>query len=829
MAWSLLSSRLNSLPLLLAGPIVRRAEATNVSIWFVLKQDRDVTLNIYHSNTITVTPSLMEGKQSKGVGIGDHVFVYCVTATPNSDPLSSGLNYFYDIDFGNGDSLSDLITAGLDLTYDGSTRPSFALPPDDINKVRLIHGSCRKAHGQGHDAMEGIHEIILSAVSNGVIDPINRPHQLFLTGDQIYADDVADALLYMIDDAAKVLFNWDEDAFKLSFADSELAPGKRGNKVKLELGFTCGLKTGKSHLLKFREYATMYLFAWSDVLWPTINDLPKFADTYPGEQQSKNRVGAGMGPMGPLPPIVKYKYFDKEVKHLKRFLKTLKNVRKSLANTPTYMIFDDHEITDDWNLNWRWCKRVYSKPLGKITVQNGLLAYALFQSWGNTPAQFQEPSKKHLLNAASKWRGANDPHFLIIKSLLNIPTIKKNASISDFPQLSTATFNWFFKYEATSYCVYVQDSRTWRSFIKQKGRKSDIDFADLISKKGYQSQLPPSFPAKEIILIIAPCPAIGVPFIEQKQKDASTFKERTGDDTEAWSLNLYGYEKLFSNLASKMPVIGNKRKGRLAILSGDVHYGLSARRQIWGNNFIDDNHSGVETNVVCAQLTASSFKNQTDGLTGTTALHYRGYPHSIGGEISSKLPLIETEALPPTEEAFAWLLGNQQIIGTPSGPFVLKLPKGLNVISPLHLSPFFDTVTINPNWSFRIDWILGSSTGTNPRRKANPTKILVPPDPGNRANSLQKYLSMASNHSSYTKAWGSGKEIVGLNNLGEIRFNFTSSNKQINHAIWWRLEQTSGSNPLQLFPLTTYSIPINENGDKNHKNKSITRPTFNGI
>ena len=46
----------------------------------------------------------------------------------------------------------------------------------------------------------------------------NRPHQLFLTGDQIYADDAADALLFMLTDAANNLLKWDE---LLPFSDTD--------------------------------------------------------------------------------------------------------------------------------------------------------------------------------------------------------------------------------------------------------------------------------------------------------------------------------------------------------------------------------------------------------------------------------------------------------------------------------------------------------------------------------------------------------------------------------------------------------------------------------
>ena len=60
-------------------------------------------------------------------------------------------------------------------------------------------------------------------------------------------------------------------------------------------------------------------------------------------------------------------------------------LRKVLANTPTYMIFDDHEVTDDWNLNDSWTQAVMGRPLGVRIIANGLAAFWAFQAWGNAP------------------------------------------------------------------------------------------------------------------------------------------------------------------------------------------------------------------------------------------------------------------------------------------------------------------------------------------------------------------------------------------------------------------------------------------------------------
>ena len=49
------------------------------------------------------------------------------------------------------------------------------------------------------------------------------------------------------------------------------------------------------------------------------------------------------------------------------------------------MIFDDHDITDDWNLSARWELTAYGHPFSRRIIGNALLAYLLCQGWGNDP------------------------------------------------------------------------------------------------------------------------------------------------------------------------------------------------------------------------------------------------------------------------------------------------------------------------------------------------------------------------------------------------------------------------------------------------------------
>ena len=63
------------------------------------------------------------------------------------------------------------------------------------------------------------------------------------------------------------------------------------------------------------------------------------------------------------------------------------------------MIFDDHEVTDDWYLSQSWRSRVLTAPFGRAVVRNGYAAYAVCQAWGNDPSAFthtgQNPKPKN--------------------------------------------------------------------------------------------------------------------------------------------------------------------------------------------------------------------------------------------------------------------------------------------------------------------------------------------------------------------------------------------------------------------------------------------------
>ena len=57
-------------------------------------------------------------------------------------------------------------------------------------------------------------------------------------------------------------------------------------------------------------------------------------------------------------------------------------IQQALAAIPTFMIFDDHEIINDWNVDPTWQSKLLRLG-GEQLLVDGLVAYWVYQGWGN--------------------------------------------------------------------------------------------------------------------------------------------------------------------------------------------------------------------------------------------------------------------------------------------------------------------------------------------------------------------------------------------------------------------------------------------------------------
>lgn len=76
-------------------------------------------------------------------------------------------------------------------------------------------------------------------------------------------------------------------------------------------------------------------------------------------------------------------------------------IRWILSTIPTAMIFDDHDIRDDWNTSAAWRAEVNTKPWWRDRIRSGLASYWVYQHLGNlSPAQLKgDPDYQKVLAA----------------------------------------------------------------------------------------------------------------------------------------------------------------------------------------------------------------------------------------------------------------------------------------------------------------------------------------------------------------------------------------------------------------------------------------------
>jgi N-acetylmuramoyl-L-alanine amidase/D-alanyl-D-alanine carboxypeptidase len=391
-----------ALPFVLAGPIVRRATRDGVWFWLASRERvRSITPRItyYRPGTAEVDPGL---KASKGfvaleqlgssgmreARLGSKLWVYLVEARPRKGARFPADRVFgYDLSIRPASGQQAISTHDLDLGYPPFKRPTFVL---DESHRRLVHGSCRRPGAHGKDAFLNLDQWLGRA---DVLTHVHaRPSALFLTGDQIYADDVEIPFFEAVAELAKDVCGYVErlpfpggtqsvaDYVAKDWGTAKPDPKSRkaltgrpaGKPDKLSsIGFTT--EDGEAHLLSFPEFAAMYLLVWN-------GDLCESYD-----------IG---GPVASEQP------------NLRGFAGAARAARRVLANVATYMVFDDHEITDDWNLDEDFEAQTKNSPTARRILANGLAAFWAFQGWGNAPQQFKPDFVKTVTDHLARTRAA---------------------------------------------------------------------------------------------------------------------------------------------------------------------------------------------------------------------------------------------------------------------------------------------------------------------------------------------------------------------------------------------------------------------------------------
>ena len=823
---------LDACPLVLAGPMVRRVEPGLVAIWVALKEARRVRVSVFEAPTQTGSGTgvftggtpVITGDAAT-VRVGERLHVTVVTASPVSGggSLMPGQVYSYNVSFGppggtfsatqDLKSLNLLRDAAGDPTvslrhaalgYGEGLLPTFVLPPADLSKLRIAHGSCRRPHAPRNDMIPALDALIRDAET--------RPQQLFLTGDQIYADDVAPSILHLAMPIGNGLLGaveqlpttWSlqpSQGVRLEPAvPSRFPAGLRKAIVRDDAKLTTG--DGESHLLSFGEYLAMHLLSYSNVLWPAA--LPTYAELFWSETLAGFEVDELLAGLA-LPPEIwrvhtglgfatkhgvaseqvqkqpnldfdaidvgaqltriagdteKAKKYANQLEVVTAFRDSLPEARRVFANIATYTICDDHEITDDWNLSQRWKDRVYTSPLGRTVLRNGILAYFVCQGWGNDPAAFAAAGSKkaELLTALPRLFPAGD----------DLPPVESAALTVDVLfglDGKDPPVTWHYKLDGPKHRVLVLDTRSRRSYRDRVAPPTNLSTAAL-NEVIPEGPLPTGL---DVLFVVAPLPVFGLPLIDEvagplvfrsydvfKVSDISSMPGTNPDAAESWANDPVAFEALLKRLAPYRKVL---------VLSGDVHYAHSGEASYWRKG--DDKPSRF------AQFTSSGVKNV--------------WPHAV-------VTLTRSFGLSQPLERLA---GPVELLGwDDDAPDPLTLPAGTEllppararlraepVLLPTHGWPDGTRVARPPDWTWRFRLSIDSRAGEALPEAARPAALDEDAPSADVTATVEGYRKAARRHARQLDKVSFTRQVLFESNIGVVTFDTSGGRTSVKHEV----------------------------------------------
>jgi hypothetical protein len=393
-------------PIILGGPILRRVEGGQAFIWTALSKSYELGAQLFEV-TKNGQPAGFHYKvlgcttETRTIRAGKHLYISLIKVAPEygTFPVNTliGYNLTFKSKKGKTFDLGDLglLSPGKpqSIVYGYLAYPTFYINKGIKNKI--LYGSCRKLHGKGEDVfVKADRAISMDACGT------DRPSALFLIGNQIYADDVADSFIQPIINLGEDLTGRSEDLGLLNSRLNDPQLQMQFNQIngrqaicKESCRFTS--KESANHLLTLGEYMAMYLLSWSPELWkmPLAYGMFELFD----ELVRSEKVHFYNKDRHSMHYKREYKQLEKrygnQLEEVSNTVEALGAVRRVLANTPTYMVFDEHDITGGWNSSVEWMTEVGEAPLGRHVVSNALAAYWLFQGWGNDPDSFNELEK----------------------------------------------------------------------------------------------------------------------------------------------------------------------------------------------------------------------------------------------------------------------------------------------------------------------------------------------------------------------------------------------------------------------------------------------------
>ena len=613
-------------------------------------------------------------------------------------------------------------------------------------------------------------------------------------------------------------------------------PGHRLELTKRSAQFTSS--DGSSHLISVGEFAAMYVLVWSNACWtdaipgatfaavdgdandaqPLLWSSPittehriefpplTFPDHVPQHLFLKAEPDTRSAKEKDEAERRRQKGRRRSHRHHAKFLAGLPKVRRALANIPTYMIFDDHDVTDDFFLNPMWRDRVLSTALGQTILHNAMVTYALFQDWGNNPLRYDSGLPAELRTRAlelfpeGQGTGPAQAPFDRLAQLFGHDQRNQPTADGRYGDV-TPPITWHYTVDGPAHRVIALDNRTRRSYVSRLGPPGNVSIDAQVDQIP-----PPPLPAgRKVLVVIAPLQVIGSPVLDDlvaplayrvfdlagaiaddedlSSRSLSGLRGMTGthpDAIEAWAFDVDTFEHLLERLEPYQ---------RVVILSGDVHYSAGTAMSYWRGaaarpaRIVQFTSSGLKnvmpTMIIAVDRSAGFAQQMIRANLGTERIGWERPQEDVvllppGRTPVDLVPAMRSRLVstPVTIPTWGWPDNNDPDPTVPSDP---AKETQLNPATP-------------PDWRWRVTPLLDDRADADRPEPIRPLDIdedQIDADLADTGTLVNAYQAIAARHQHALGHLRNARQILFRSNFGLCRFNeFQDGRLQAVHELY---------------------------------------------
>jgi hypothetical protein len=280
-------------------------------------------------------------------------------------------------------------------------------------------------------------------------------------------------------------------------------------------------------------------------------------------------------------------------------------IRQVLAALPTSMIFDDHEITNGWNISTTW--RVQALQRGEEqTLVDGLVAYWVYQGWGNLGLQKAEEHDLLTIMQRASQSGEDALEVLrarVRQAVYEEQTLQWDYALPTMPPTFVADVRadrpvaW--KRAGGAEVVARILSREQMARLSAWSQTHDASMALIVSS--VPALLPPLIGLAEYLM--------GVRLSGRTSSPFSWFLRRLASIQQRVSLRMsFDHWPVFGATWRELSELLATRQRDLIVLSGDVHFSYA----MWARG----TRLSSKKQATLYQFVASPFKNTLGRLEG---------------------------------------------------------------------------------------------------------------------------------------------------------------------------------------------------------------------